>query len=250
MKNVKKNLNVLMVPMVLLVLSIFSSSCSKDDGGSAKYECATCVNTPDALAENDNSAKGVYKGIVVGSSGTLSIDIQNGSNTISAVMVLDGTTINLTSSVSYVAGEPYVAPFTGMYNGAAVTLTFSVGLTGLNPTMISSDIPGHPNTVFTIYKELSSSLIEAFQGTYTKTGDSGGTFNILLSRGLNLWGVIAKGNDSGSEANETNGTINSSNELIVNENGVTLGKISGDEIHGSFKDNENNTITLNGERSL
>jgi hypothetical protein len=146
--------------MVLLMLGILFNSCSKDDGGSQKYECATCVNIPDALAENDNSGKGVYKGIIVGSTGSLSIDIQNGSNTITAIMVLDGITVNLISNVSYVEGQAYVAPFTGMYNnGSPITLTFSVGLSGANPTMISSDIPGHPNAVFTIYKESSTSLI-------------------------------------------------------------------------------------------
>lgn len=249
MKTAKKNLKNLTLPILLLTVGIFFNSCSKDDSSSTKYECATCVNTPDALAVNDHSVKGIYKGIVVGSTGSLSINIQNGSNTITGVMVLDGTTINLTSQVSYVEGQAYVAPFTGMYNGTPVTLTFSVGLSGANPTMISSDIPGHPNTVFTIYKESSTSLIEAFEGTYSKTGETG-TFNFLLSRGLNLWGGVAKKNGSSTTPNEVNGTINSSNQLIVTENGVTIGTISGDEINGQFNDGENNTITLTGKRTL
>lgn len=249
MKNARKNLNLVMVPMVLLMLGIFLNSCSKDDGGSQKYECATCVDTPDALAENDNIGKGVYKGIIVGSTGSLSIDIQNGSNTITATMVLDGITVNLISNVSYVAGQAYVAPFTGMYNGSPITLTFSVGLSGSNPTMISSDIPGHPNAVFTIYKESSTSLIEAFQGTYSKVGETG-TFNILLSRGLHLWGGIAKKNQANAEADELDGIINDNDELMGNENTVKIGKISGDTLSGSFKDSENNTITITGQRTL
>lgn len=246
MKTTTKNL---VLPMVLLAVGIFFISCSKDDNSTSKFECATCVNVPDALPVNDNSAKGMYKGIVVGSTGSLSINIQNGSNTITAVMVLDGTTTTLISQVSYVEGQAYVAPFTGMYNGVSVTLTFSVGLSGSNPTMISSDIPGHPNAVFNIYKESSTSLIEAFEGTYSKTGESG-TFNFILSRGLNKWGGVAKKNGTGAETNEINGTINSSNQLIVTENGVNIGTLSGDEINGQFNDDENNTITLKGKRTL
>ena len=245
----KTTTKILVLPMLLFAVGVFLNSCSKDDTSSSKFECTTCVNVPDALAANDNSGKGMYKGIVVGSTGSLSINIQNGTNMITAVMVLDGTTINLTSQVSYVEGQAYVAPFTGMYNGVPVTLNFSVGLSGANPTMISSDIPGHPNAVFNIYKESSSSLIEAFEGTYSKTGESG-TFNFILSRGLNKWGGVAKKNGTGAETNEINGTINSNNQLIVTENGVNIGTISGDEINGQFKDDENNTITLKGKRTL
>lgn len=249
MKNSKKNLSSLILPILLLAFSFFSTSCSEDDEETPLYECATCVDTPDARAENDNSVKGVYKGIVVGSSGSLYIDIQNGSNTITGIMILDGTTINLTSSVSYVEGEAYLAPFVGMYNGAELSLTFSVSLGGSNPTMVTSDIPGHPNASFTIYKETSTSLIEAFEGTYSKPGETG-IFNIILSRELNLWGGIAREDAPDDDPSEIDGIINSSNELISGENGIKVGKITGDVITGSFTDTDNTVVTVNGQRTL
>lgn len=201
------------------------------------------------MAVNDNSIKGVYKGTVVGSSGSVFIDIQNGSNTITARIVLDGTTINLISNVSLVEGEPYIAPFEGTYNEEPITVVFSVGLNGSDPTIITSDIPGHPNAVFMVYKETSTSLIEAFEGEFTVGGDSG-IFNIVLSREINKWEGIAKKNNSASEVTEIGGTINSNNELIQSESGKKLGTISGDTVSGSFTDEDGENVTFSGQRTL
>ncbi len=235
--------------LTVLFITIGLISCSKDDAESAPvYTCATCNDTPDALAANDASVQGIYKGIVVGSSGTISINIQNGSNTITATMVLDGTTVLLTSSVSVVDGQPYVAPFTGTFNGSPIAITFSVGLGGSTPTVVTSDIPGHPLAVFEIYKETSTSLIEAFQGTYSKPGESG-VFNIILSRALAKWGGVAKENGA-TENSEVSGTINNNNQLIEDEGGTTVGTINGDVISGSFIDSEGATVTVNGTRTL
>lgn len=252
MKTTKKTLFSLLIPIVFLLISMSFNSCSKDDEkeDDPPYSCTACVDTPDALPENDNSAKGVYKGIQVGSSGTLFIDIQNGSSTITGIMTLDGITATLTSNVAYVDGKPYVAPFTGEYDGNPVSLTFSVAIGGGEPKVISSDIPGHLDAVFTIYKETSTSLIEGYEGTYSNSGGESGTFNILLSRALNLWGGIAKDNSAGSTPEDIDGTINGNNQLIESENGRVVGNLSGDEINGQFQDGDNHTITVTGRRTL
>ena len=250
MKNVKKISHLFIAPILILVLGVLLVSCSKDKQEDSPYSCTSCVNIPDALPENDNSSKGVYKGVEVGSSGTLSIDIQNGSNTITAIMTLDGITANLSSSVTYIDGQPYVAPFTGVYDGEPITITFSVSLGGGAPTVISSDIPGHPDAVFTVYKETSTSLIEGFEGTYSNSEGESGTFNILLTRSLNLWAGIAKDNGQGAVANDIDGTINANNQLIESENGRVVGNLSGDEISGQFSDGNNHTITISGHRTL
>ena len=97
--------------LLLALLAILSfSACKKsDDTAAPAYTCTTCKTTPDALAANDASSKGIYKGVVIGSSGTIIINIANGGTTITAVMVIDGVTVNLTSAVAWVAGQPYVA---------------------------------------------------------------------------------------------------------------------------------------------
>ena len=91
-----------------------------------------------ARAANDASSKGIYKGVVIGSSGTLTINIANGGATITGIMVIDGITVNLTSAVAWVAGQPYVADFTGTMSGSAVVIHFSVGVNGNTPIATST----------------------------------------------------------------------------------------------------------------
>ena len=239
--------------IALLIFSVFfigilMISCSKDEGTPAtSYTCLTCKTTPDALAANDASVKGMYKGIIIGSTGTLSINIQNGSSTISATMVVDGVSVALTSNVVLVDGQPYVAPFTGTFNGSPISMTFSVGLGGTSPTMVSSSIPGHPNAVFELAKETSTSLIEGFEGAYSVTGGEKGVFNIVLSRSLAKFGYVVR-EDGQIDTDSGSGTINSSSQLILE--GRVIGTITGDALNGSFKDDNNRTITITGKRTL
>lgn len=248
MKNLKKIIALLILPVFFMGMVSLLFSCSKDDDApEANYVCATCKTTPDALAVNDVSVKGVYKGIVVGSTGTLSINIQNGSSTITATMVLDGVSVALTSSVAVVDGQAYVAPFTGTFNGSPISMTFSVGMSGSSPTMVSSSIPGHPNVVFQLYKETSTSMIEGFEGTYAVSDGEKGTFNILLSRSLMKWGYVVRKNGT-TDSDSGSGTINGSSQLILD--GKVIATISGDGLNGSFKDANNKTITIIGKRTL
>ena len=246
MKTFKKRIALLILPVFFI--GILIASCSKDDETPvASYTCLTCKTTPDALVANDASVKGMYKGIIIGSTGTISINIQNGSNTITATMVLDGVSVALTSNVSLVDGQSYVAPFTGTFNGSPITMTFSVGLGGSTPTMVSSSIPGHPDAVFELAKETSTSLIEAFEGTYSVTGGEKGVFNMVLSRSLAEFGYVVK-EDGQTDTDYGSGTINASNQLILE--GRVIGTITGDALNGSFKDDENRTITITGKRTL
>lgn len=248
MKNFTKKWIVL--PLAFLAITLPQISCSGDDAESTDpaYVCETCADMPDALAANDQSIKGVYKGIFIGSTGTIFIDIQNGSNVITATMVLDGQSIELTSTAEIIDGEPFVAPFTGMYNGSSISITFSVGLNGADPIVVTSDIPGHPNAVFEVHKETSTSLIEAFEGSYTRTGGETGAFNILMARSLSVWGGVAR-ETGGAETNEVNGTINS-NDQLLNEQGIVMGAVEGDEINGTFQDGEGATVNITGQRTL
>lgn len=246
MKTFKNRIALLIVPA--FIIGILIASCSKDDETPvASYTCLTCKTTPDALAANDVSVKGVYKGIVVGSTGTISINIQNGSSTITATMVLDGVIVSLTSNVVLVDGQPYVAPFTGTFNGSPITMTFSVGLGGSSPTIVSSSIPGHPNAVFLLSKETSTSLIEAFQGTYTYDGQTG-VFNIVIARSLSKWGYAEKNDQSGATSSGS-GMLNSGGQLLDKDNKI-VATITGDLIHGSSTNSSGKTVVIDGKRTL
>jgi hypothetical protein len=231
----------IIIPLFILIVSFVS--CKKDKASTPSYTCTTCKTTPDAKAANDASNKGVYKGVIIGSSGTIMFDLQNNGTTITAIMVLDGVTVNLTASVSIVAGQSFVAPFTGTLNGQPVSITFSVGATGSTPTVTTSSIPGHPNSSFTIIKETSTSLVEAFEGTYSTTQPESGNFNMVLSRTLKVFGGTSR--KTGTTTNNSfSGIINASNELI-DGSGKKIAKLNGDVMTGGDA-----TITINAKRTL
>ena len=148
--------------MIVTVISF--SACKKSDNIPAvTYSCTTCKTTLDALAANDASSKGIYKGLVIGSSGTIIFNIADNNTAITAIMVIDGITVNLASTVTWVARQAYVADLTGTLNGSVVTIHFSVGSSGSIPTVTSSTILGHPNASLNIIKETSAGLVECFK---------------------------------------------------------------------------------------
>lgn len=215
---------------------------TKTDGG---YKCTGCTATSEAIAANDASSKGIYKGIVIGSTGTIKFDISNSGSQIKAYLTIDGTSIELTSDVSWNGSQSYVAPFKGVLNGQQVTINFSVDMNGGEPMVTSTSIPGHPTAQFVILKETSSALIECFEGTYHTTKPEDGTFNILLSRTLKRWGGIARENGQ-SGTDDVEGTIEGDK---IMQDGTTMGTLSGDEISGSFKDSDGRTVTIKGKRT-
>src|SRR5690606_10238619 len=119
---------------------------------------------------------------------------------------------------------------------------------GGSPTVTTSNIPGHAGASFTIAKETSNALIEAFEGDYTNTRPEEGTFNLLLSRPAKVWGAKARKTGT-TEDNSVGGNINANNQL-VEDNGTVMGTLSGDEINGTFQDTGGRTITIKGKRTL
>ncbi|MDB5198979.1 MAG: hypothetical protein JWO92_942 [Chitinophagaceae bacterium] len=235
--------------ILLLFIIVSLISCKKSSTPAVvAYKCATCIATPQAIAANDAGSKGIYKGVVSGSTGTIVFDVQNAGTTITAIMVLDGVTVNLTSGVTWVANQPYVAPFTGTLNNLAVSITFSVGSSGGTPTVTTSSIPGHPGSSFKILKETSTSLVEVFEGAYHTTLPEDGTFNLILSRSAKIWGADARKVGATATTGSAGGTITADNKLV--DTGTIVGTLSGDEITGTSLDGNGKTVTIAAKRTL
>ena len=237
----------------LFCMATLFSNCKKDETPDDKYKCATCKTTPDALAVNDGSSKGVYKGVVIGSSGTIEINILNGGTTITAVLVIDGTTINLTSTTTWVAGQQYTAPFTGTFNGSTVTVEFSVDASGEEPEIIASNIPGHPNASFVVVKESSKNLVESFEGTFRGSNQHSGIMNLIVIRSQYWLGIAQVTDVPDEDAEPLGGLIESDNKLMINMYNIAtetvFGILSGDEVTGEFIDASGTTITLKCRRT-
>jgi hypothetical protein len=233
---------------ILVIFCIFLFiGCKKDTTKTSYYKCTSCVAAPEAKAANDISSKGIYKGIIIGSTGTIKFDIQNDGSAIKAYCVIDGVSLELSSTVTWNADQAYVAPFTGTLNGQSVTINFSVGINGTDPTVTSSNIPGHPNAQFLIAKEASMALIECYEGSYHSTAPEDGTFNLILSRAVNRWGAIVRKNGD-TDTDDEDGTI--VNNKLIDSDGTNVGTLNNDEINGIFKDSNGKTVTVKGKRTL
>lgn len=239
---------------VIAVFFVLNGCKKKEDEKPAtpttpSYTCASCTTTPEAIAANDNTSKGIYKGVIIGSSGTIKFDLANNDTTIKAYMTIDGTSVTLTATVKWSAGSSYVSAFTGTMNGSPVSITFSVNPDGTNPTVTSINIPGHPNATLEVAKETSAGLLKCFEGTYSNatTGKSG-TFNLVLSTSLKKWYARSR-EDGQTEASKITGQFND-NKLTFDGNVTGGSTLSGDNIvDGTWKTDKENG-TWQGKRTL
>jgi hypothetical protein len=218
-----------LIKSALLAAILFSTGCNDDDG---PYVCSSCVDSPEALAANDNSGKGIYKGLVVGSSGTVKINIDNdGDGVLSITLKIDNHTINLTTEASYTENG-FEGYFYGTLNTTNdVVIGFYVNSTGTDMEVFGVEIPGHDDVTIEVEKEKSNKLIMVFEGTFS--GDSEGTLNLVVSD--DEWKAIARptGSNSDDEA-EFEGDISGST-LTCNCGDVEIeGSISGDNITGTW----------------
>jgi hypothetical protein len=239
------------ITFLALTGCIFFTACKKsDDPETPAYTCTTCKTTPDAVVANDASSKGIYKGVVIGSSGTIMFNIANSAAAITAVMVIDGTTVNLTTTVTWNAGQPYIADFTGTLNGTAFSIHFAVAGNGTVPSVTSTTIPGHLNASLNVVKETSLGLVECFEGTYHSTKPEDGVLNFILSRTLSTWSGTARPNGATSSGTAGSGSIVNNKLVDATQNNQSLGTLNGDNLSGTFTDNNGKTITTVAKRTL
>jgi len=259
----KLKLPPLKIIQVLLVIIVTFSACKKDsEVGDDDYICTSCASAPMAVSANNTINKGVYKGVLIGSTGSLIFNIQNTTNTITGTMVIDGKVVDLTcEAVDLDVSTDFEASFTGTLNGHLVIIRFHVAKDGTNPTIVSATIPEHPDAVFLVAKETSDALLECYEGTYTITGDwtEEGTYNLLVARknGQGTWSGISVENGLPEEAAYDTGYMSGNNVVDPNRLGngvdVVIATINGHTISGNFvdtDDGEKATINVKGKRTL
>ncbi|MER3470785.1 MAG: hypothetical protein C4330_05495 [Chitinophagaceae bacterium] len=239
-------MQLLRLTLAVIISTTLFTACKKDEKKDDTYTCTTCKSTPDALAANDNTSKGVYKGTLIGSSGTIMFNIMNGVSNISAILTVDGISATLTSTATWVSGQPFLATFTGTWNNQPTSLTFAVAADGTNPTITAYTIYGHPTVSFYLYKELSTAQVRVFEGTYSNTLPETGTFNLVISG--STWSALGRKDNSTSTSTAGGAFVN--NQLIGGNPIVTMGTVNGDVVTGTFLNNNGNTVTINGHRTL
>ncbi len=236
---------------LIAMLAMFVFSGCGDDA--SPYKCSSCVNEPEALLANDAIGKGIYKGVLIGSTGTIKFDIANDGSTITAILVIDGNEFALETDQTYNGG------FEGYFYNDMGTLTedddisigFYVSSDGSGFGFFGITIPGHENVSIDIFKELSTSLVIAFEGTYS--GDDTGTFNMVVKRstsGSGSWIVLSR-NDDDIQAITSfeEGTVSEDGAISGGSDVVITGEIVGDIIKGDWETNLSSG-TWKGKRTL
>lgn len=215
--------------LILFFLAILAFSCSDNE---SKYKCKDCVSTPEAAAVNDASGKGIYKGLVVGSSGTIKFNIANSGSTLTATLVIDGDEYELTTQATYNSGfEGY---FYGTMNTTNdISIGFWVSSDGTDFGYFGVVIPGHPDVQIELYKELSDALVKVYEGTYS--GDDSGTFNMVVQD--NKW-IVATGDGDPFYGVLVNGAMSC---VYCGEVEIT-GKVGAEEISGNWN------VPANGDK--
>jgi len=179
-----------------MAFSLTFIACSKDD------EKGTEVPKSEAKQEFDQNNYGIYRGVFVGSSGIVAVNLGNNGNSPFAILIIDGVTLNFTTTQTVTQGINSTIRFEQGNN----SFVFSVNANGSNPTVTDIDIAGHPNAQIIIAKETSSVVVECYEGTYTGPYSSG-TFNAIICgnkiMGLgcsldNQWTGAGEGNVNGN----------------------------------------------------
>lgn len=231
--------------LVAFFLISLLTACKDDEP--APYKCTECVDQPEANAAYDNSGQGIYKGVLVGSSGTIKIDIANNGTAITAVIIIDGESVTLTGNGSYSPSTGFQGSFTGSYNGGTIIIPFTVTNTG-TVNMSTPTIPGHSSVVIRIFKEKSTQLVEGFEGTFG--GGDSGTFNLVLIRnsaGVGEWIAIARSDSDSIFVGqvEDDGLFGGGGEIVIG------GEIKGDNVTGVWEHTSNGASgSWKGKRTL
>lgn len=220
---------------ILVAVAIIVGACGSDPAPTSAFK-----NSPDAKATEDTKSGGIYKGVIVGSSGFFAVVLQSGLKEI--VLTLDGEKRTLTTTAldSWTSGEPIKNV---VFTSGDWSATFSVGGAGIVPSVTLS-LAGHTGAQAVIIKELSTAVVRAYEGTYS--GSESGTWNFVL-QGPVLSGVSRT--TSGSGSSTFYGLVNG-NDLTLQTPITGSGTISGDSVNGTWQTDTSTSGTWSGKRVL
>ncbi|WBX71984.1 hypothetical protein [Tenacibaculum retecalamus] len=213
---------------ILLFLSLFIISCSDNNDSNNEF-----INSSEAMAEFDNNNFGIYKGIFVGSSGIIIVNINN-DNTISAKLTIDGMQYDYTTSQTVQENQATNIVFE---NGND-TFTFSVSSDGNNPTFTELAINGHSNASIIAIKETSNAVVKLFEGSYN--GEQTGIFNAIIYQ--DEFKALVHSLDANinfTAEGEVNNTIITTGTTSTGTN--FSGNINGNKINGIWNNSQSNT---------
>jgi hypothetical protein len=158
--------------VLAIAFSLMFVACSKDDDKGTKD---SKVSKSEAKQEFDQSNYGIYRGVFVGSSGVVAVNLGNNGNSPFAILIIDGVTLNFTTTQTVTQGTNTTILFKQGNN----SFVFSVNADGTNPKVTEINITGHLDAQMIVAKEISSVVAECYEGTFTGPYSSG-TINTII----------------------------------------------------------------------
>ena len=218
----------------LLSITIIFASCSENDPLITIND--TAEELPIALSQYDNSNYGIYKGVFVGSSGTILVNLNN-NGVISVSLTIDGVNYPFTSSETITENQQTEITFAYENN----SFSFTVNADGSNPLITNVSIEGHPDASIIVVKENSSYVAQLYEGSYEGIDQNNdqGTFNAIVFNGAVY--ILSKSSVYGSSS-YASGSVDGNLVSGASSLGTIFsGNIENDEVmNGTWKITQTN----------
>ncbi len=120
----------------------------------------------------DNTSFGYYKGVIIGSSGTIIFRINNGDNIVKGYLSIDNQKDTLSTNATIMLGQPLVNI---LFTGRISSMRVNANANGSNASLSNIQINGHNNVTGFIIHENSNKQVLCYEGTFS--GNASGIIN-------------------------------------------------------------------------
>src|SRR5262245_36907575 len=160
------------ITSIIVILTIIAFACQKHGESQTNNGNQGPTGPATTQPQFNNTSFGVYKGVVIGSSGTIFFRINNGDNTAKGYLNIDNKWDTLSTTSNLVAGQPLInVVFTGHFS----SMTLNANADGSHANLTNIQITGHVNPTIFLMHENSTKQIYCYEGTFS--GSSAGVFN-------------------------------------------------------------------------
>ncbi len=150
---------------LVTVFGLALFACTKS-GAEEKEEDFGLPSSPETKPQYDNANFGVYKGVIVGSSGWIVFRINNGNNEVKGYLEIDNQKDTLSTDATINLGEPISNV---LFEGRISSMKVSANANGTNAKLSDIQINGHNNVTGFIIHENSTNQVFCYEGTFNGT---------------------------------------------------------------------------------
>jgi len=222
----------LVFSIATFAIALLACHKSETPAGPPGSGSATTLGTK---AQYNNSSSGVYKGVVIGSTGTIVFTINNGDNVVKGFLNIDNQPDTLSTTTTIVSGQPLInVVFTGHFS----SMTLNANADGSHANLTAIHITGHSNPTIFIIHENSTKQVYCYEGTFSgsstgilncaRVGENNGDTAYVLTR---ITGDTSLSNGFGQVINNST-TMNLYRDLAVTF--VVQGSFSGNSFNGTW----------------